>query len=85
MYYQAEAKFGDRQDLAIELGSWEFYADARQSCEAHAAQILGWETPQCGLQEATTERCTYRIVSVYPNNMQQHSKLQEIEHSLQAS
>ena len=63
MYYKAEAKFGDRQELAIELGSWEFYAEARQSCESHAVQVLGWETPQHGLQQAQTERYAYRIIA----------------------
>ena len=50
MRYKAKVKFGDREELAIDLGSWDVYAEARQSCETHAVRVLEWDTLRCGLQ-----------------------------------
>ncbi|WP_407542733.1 hypothetical protein Q0M94_21690 (plasmid) [Deinococcus radiomollis] len=63
MRYQAEVEFKDRQCPSIDLGTWELYAEARESCEMHAVQVLGWETPKCGLNQATTHRYAYRIIA----------------------
>ncbi|WP_407569885.1 hypothetical protein [Deinococcus altitudinis] len=79
MCYEAKAKFGDGQELAIDLGTWEFYAEAHQSCEMHAARVLEWDTLRAGLQQAATGRYQYQIVSSHLAVIQQQSHQQMIE------